>query len=319
MADGVRHSTSAALRAEEGAFVGDTVFVQLGDSVAGQRFIILMLTYVDGQGNSAVGYMMQAVVIATTNKVEVAIHVDASDLARPTVIPASAVTAGLANVRGVVQNSIEARATWSVPRDGVDVPVELIRIVPGANLVEVDEDADVASTTHGLAGLEITITQTDGTNVHTVKGSIGAANLALITDSALDSLVAGRETTVYIGPPVAAPPPALAIPATPPPAGTIRFKGKNVDLALTNGVLSGTSLPGATPRDDHDCEFSTFVRCVMTPVIIGYHTLCRWLPFLWRELCSIVAIWGSAMVCNIIQQIHCTPYTQPPHNCPPDC
>ena len=32
VADGVHHSPSAALRAEEGAFVGDTVFVQLGDS-----------------------------------------------------------------------------------------------------------------------------------------------------------------------------------------------------------------------------------------------------------------------------------------------
>ena len=146
--------------------------------------------------------MMNAVVNATTKTVVLALHVDASDVEETVTIPASSVTAGLANVRGVVHNSIEARATWTVERDGVSVPVELIRIVPGTNLVEVDEDAELATTTHGLAGLEITITQTDGTNTYSVNGSIGPANLAFITDDDLDSLVAGRETTVYIGPPV---------------------------------------------------------------------------------------------------------------------
>ena len=260
--------------------------------------------------------MMNAVVNATTKTVVLALHVDASDVEETVTIPASSVTAGLANVRGVVHNSIEARATWTVERDGVSVPVELIRIVPGTNLVEVDEDAELATTTHGLAGLEITITQTDGTNTYSVNGSIGPANLAFITDDDLDSLVAGRETTAYIGPPVAAPPAALSGPTPPPPAGTIRFKGKNVDLALTNGVWSGTPLPGARARND--CDIVEWIECIMRPVIIGYHTVCKWLPWPARDLCTVIVIWGSAVVCHVYQQIVC--YTPPPpQNCPPEC
>ena len=311
VADGVIHSPSTTLRADGAAFVGDSVFIQLGEALEGERFIILLLTYVDGQGASAVGYMMQAVVDAITNNALVAIHVDASDVEEAVTIPASSVTAGLANVRGVVRNSIEARATWTVERDRVSVPVELIRIVPGANLVEVDEDAQLATTTHGLAGLEITITQTDGTNTYSVNGSIGPANLAFTTDDDLDSLVAGRETTAYIGPPVAAPPAALSGPTPPPPAGTIRFKGKNVDLALTNGVWSGTPVPGARARGS-DCTNEEFLRCAMRGIIIGYHTVCRWLPWPFKEVCAVAAIWGSLMVCDTIQLIYCTP-CRPPH------
>ena len=230
-ADGLRHTRSRRLQAQDGAFVGSSVGI-FPDG--GQ--VVLLLTYVDSEGEGDDAHWMQAVVNPTTNTVLAALHIDVTDIVLPVTIPASSVTAGLANVRGVVHNTIEARATFNVARNSVDVPVELVRIVPGANLVEVDEDADLATTTHGLAGLEITITQRDGENVHTVTGSIGAANLALITDSALDSLVAGRETTVHIGPRVRSP-------AGPPVAGTVRFKGDDVDVAITDGEWSGTPAP----------------------------------------------------------------------------
>ena len=315
VADGVRHPTSATLRAEGEAFVGDSVFIHLGEALEGERFITFVLIYVDGQGNSAAGYMMQAVVDAVANRVLVAIHIDASDIAEAVTIPAGSVTAGLANVRGVIHNSIEARARWTVEGDGVSVPVELIRIVPGANLVEVDEDAQLATTTHGLASFEITITQKDGTNIYSVHGSIGQANLAFITDGDLDSLVAGRETTVYIGPPVATPPAALVGPTLQPPPGTIRFKGKNVDIALTNGVWSGTPLQGVRGASS-DCTVEEVLRCAMRWVIIGYHTVCKWLPWPFKEICTLAAIWGSVMVCDTIQFIQCA---GPPQCPPPNC
>ena len=281
VADGVRHQRSGQLRAEEGVFVGSTCLVlEINGKVS------IMLSYVDSQG-PAPGYFMQAVVDIDSKKVLTTIHVDASDVVVPVIIPASSVTAGLANVRGVVHNSIEARTAWSVARDGVDVPVELIRIVPGVNLVEVDENAELATTTHGLSGLEITITQTDGTNTHSVNGSIGPANLALITDGALDSLVAGRETTVYIGPPVAAPPAARSGPAIPPaPAGTLRLKGQGVDLAITNGVWTGTPVPtgaraiGTRDAEEIFCGLVAIVHCTL--------------------LCTLFTGFVGAVICGIV-------------------
>ena len=220
VADGVRHQSSSNLEAQESAFIGDTVGVFLGGERDGKRFVGLVLSYVDSQGNRADGYYMQAMVGATSKKVLVATHVDVTEVREPinesrtidgsgvkqttrnVVVPSGFVTSGLGNVNGVVHTTIEARinSPWHITRDGESVPVELIRIVPGANLIEVDEDAELATTTHALSGYEIRITQTDGTNTYSVKGILGPANLVTITDADLDSLAAGRDTTVHIGP-----------------------------------------------------------------------------------------------------------------------
>ena len=214
-------------------------------------------------------------------------------------------TAGLANVRGVVHNSIEARAEWSIERDGANVPVELIRIVPGANLVEVDEDAELATTTHGLSGYEITITQTDGANTYSVSGSIGPANLAFITDDDLDSLVAGRETTVYIGPPVAAPPAARSGPAIPPaPAGTLRLKGQGVDLAITNGVWTGkgaSAVFGARPR----CDLQEVLICATIPTVQVISNICIWMGWILGLACSVVTAIVMIVTCYVIFETIC--------------
>ena len=220
VADGVRHQRSSTLEAQESGFTGDTVGVFLGGERDGKRFIGLVLSYVDSQGNRADGYYMQAMVDATSKKVLVATHVDATEVREPinqsrtidgsgveqtthnVVVPSGSVRSGLGNVHGVVHTTIEARpnSPWHITRDGESLPVELIRIVPGANLVEVDEDTELATTTHALSGYEIRITQTDGTNTYSVTGILGPANLATITDADLDSLAAGRDTTVHIGP-----------------------------------------------------------------------------------------------------------------------
>ena len=220
VADGVRHQSSSSLEAQESGFLGDAVGVFLGGEQDGKRFVGLVLSYVDSHGNRAAGYYMQVMVDATSKRVMVATHVDATEVREPinesriiegsgvkqntrnVVVPSGFVTSGLGNVNGVVHTTIEARinSPWHITRDGESVPVELIRIVPGANLIEVDEDAELATTTHALSGYEIRITQTDGTNTYSVNGILGPANLVTITDADLDSLAAGRDTTVHIGP-----------------------------------------------------------------------------------------------------------------------
>ena len=301
VADGLQHMRSRQLRAQGGVVVGPTCFVFGGSNST----VNIMLSYVDSQGD-ATGYFMQAVVDIDSKKVLTAIHVDASDVAQPVTIPASSVTAGLANVRGVVHNSIEARAEWSIERDGANVPVELIRIVSGANLVEVDEDAELATTTHGLSGYEITITQTDGANTYSVSGSIGPANLAFITDDDLDSLVAGRETTAYIGPPVAAPPAALSGPAIPPaPAGTLRLKGQGVDLAITNGVWTGTGARAAVLGVGPRCDVQELVICVLVPTLQTINQYCQYLGLLLGVACAVVVAIVLVAICYVIFETVC--------------
>ncbi len=171
VADGVRHQRSSNLEAHESGFIGDTVGVFLGGERDGKRFVGLVLSYVDSQGNRADGYYMQAMVDATSKKVLVATHVDATEVREPinqsrtidgsgveqtthnVVVPSGSVRSGLGNVHGVVHTTIEARpnSPWHITRDGESLPVELIRIVPGANLVEVDEDTELATTTHARA------------------------------------------------------------------------------------------------------------------------------------------------------------------------
>ena len=325
-ADGVQHRRSSALSADGDIFRGDTAIVALDGLDDGQRLIGIVLTYVDGRGEVAAGYLMSAVVNATSNKVVLALHIDASEVETPdsVVVPADSVTEGLANVRGVVHDTIEVRITspWSITRNGEDVSVELIRIVPGANLVEVDEDADLATTTHGLSGYEVTISQTDGSSTHSASGVLGPANLTLITDAALDSLVVDRDTTIEIGPPIAPPPAALSGSGVPTaPAGTLRFKGHDVDLTITNGEWSGTPLPGTRAqvpgaRADH-CgleEFEVCVRqavsriclyCILTPPFIAVPCI---------VFCSTVFV----IVCHVYFEFVC--YTpRPPQPCPPDC
>ena len=218
-ADGLQHRRSATLQTLEDGFVGDSCAVFLSGEDNGHRLVMLLLSYVDGLGNRADRYFMQAAVELTNKAVVAALHVDASEAEEPVdetraiageavkqtvrnvVVPADSVTPGLANVRGAVLDTIEVRinSPWHITRDGESVPVELIRIVPGANLIEVDENAELATTTHGLSGYEIRITQTDGTNTYSVNGVLGAANLGIITDAALGSLAVDRETTVHIG------------------------------------------------------------------------------------------------------------------------
>ena len=255
-----------------------------------------MLSYVDSEGEVASGHFMQAVVDLDRKRVLAAVHIDASDVAQPVTVPASSVTAGLANVRGVVHNSIEARATWTVERDGVNVPVQLIRIVPGANLVEVDEDAELATTTHGLPGYEITITQTDGANTHSVRGAIGPANLAVITE--LDSLVADRETVVHIGPPIAAQP-LRSMPT--PPAGTLRLKSSSGDLTLTNGAWTGTGAFDGSAKGARCIE--EIVVCAFLPVATIITEACIFMGPILGIICSIVTIVVFALTCYILLEV----------------
>ena len=192
-ADGLQHRRSATLQTLEDGFVGDSCAVFLSGEDNGHRLVMLLLSYVDGLGNRADRYFMQAAVELTNKAVVAALHVDASEAEEPVdetrtiageavkqtvrnvVVPADSVTPGLANVRGAVLDTIEVRinSPWHITRDGESVPVELIRIVPGANLIEVDEDAELATTTHGLSGYEVRITQTDGTNTYSVNGVLG--------------------------------------------------------------------------------------------------------------------------------------------------
>ena len=270
---------------------------------------------------------ISAVVNATRNKVVLALHIDASAVEAPNSVsvPADSVTEGLANVRGVVHDTIEVRITspWSITRNGQAVSIELIRIVPGANLVEVDEDAGLATTTHGLSGYEVTISQTDGSTTHSTSGVLGPANLALITDAALDNLVVGRDTTIAIGPPIAPPPAALSRSGVPTaPAGTLRFKGHGVDLTITNGEWSGTPLPGARAQvpgargQDGNCGWEEREVCVRHPAAL-LCTLCRFTPPLVAVPCIVVCLTLFVVVCHLYFEFVCVP--PPPVRCPPHC
>lgn len=226
--------------------------------------------------------------------------IDASGLEEPStvVVEAASVTAGQASNRGTVVSSIEARlpVPWLIDRNGTEVPVELIRIVPSANMVEVDEDADQPTTTSGLLGYKIRITQTSGRDTYSVEGTIGQGNLVSITDAALDSLAAGRETTITIASELEEE--GAAGQSGGAPQGSIRFRGSGLDSTVTNGVWSGTHVPtaGATGASTCATEYCTAVK-----IYSCWKDLCVWITVIsgpgWGLTCMLVCGWVTTMNC----------------------
>lgn len=72
---------------------------------------------------------------------------------------------------------------------------------------------------------------------------------------------------------------------------------------MTNGEVSGTpNLVGARAR----CGLTEWVACVSTPVVLGYETICRYLPSPAAiVLCTVIAIFGSALVCHVYFTFSC--------------